>query len=187
MLRLFIAVPLPAEIRAACALLQTRMPGARWVKADNLHLTLRFVGEADGATYEALRETLGEARGRPFELALGGLGHFPPRGAPRVLWAGVERSEPLAALQRRAERAVQAAGVPPEGRGYSAHLTLARLERTPARAVGEYLAANNLFKAGPFRVESFALLSSKLRPDGPVYTVEQEYPLTEETPDETSP
>jgi 2'-5' RNA ligase len=175
--RLFAAIPLPDSVRSDLALLQTRIAGARWVKQEQLHLTLRFIGETIDADYQRCREALAAAVIPLFNLQLKGIGHFPPRGAPRVLWAGVTDCPELLVLQKRIEKSLTTAGLPADKHAYTPHLTLARLERTPPREVGEYIVANNLFKSEVFPVTEFRLYSSKLNPGGVVHTVEAVYPL----------
>lgn len=153
------------------------MAGARWVKSPQMHLTLRFIGETIDADYHRYREALNDAVTSPFSLQLKGIGHFPPRGAPRVLWVGVADSTALVALQKRVEKSLIAAGLPPDKHAYTPHLTLARLERTPPREVGEYIVTNNLFRSEVFPVTEFRLYSSKLNPGGVVHTVEAVYLL----------
>lgn len=175
--RLFVAVEMPEGVKQHLALLTGGVPGARWVPRDQWHLTLRFVGDADGGELEDLRAELGRVRVPSFALAVRGVGHFPPRGAPTVLWAGVDRSDGLAALHDAVERAVRAAGLPPEDRKFHPHVTLARLKGTPPRRVGEWLSAHGLFEAPPFVAAEFVLFRSTLGSKGALHEVEEAYPL----------
>ena len=175
--RLFVAVPIPEAVQRDLALLQTRMAGARWAKPSQMHLTLRFIGEAIDSDYHRYREALQEIAVPAFSLQLKGIGHFPPRGTPRVLWVGVADPAPLQALQSRVEKTLIAAGLPADKHAYTPHLTLARLERTPAEAVGEFIVRNNLYKSEPFPVTEYRLYSSKLQPGGVEHTLEAAYPL----------
>ena len=86
--RLFVAIDTPENIRAQLEALLSGVPGARWVTSDQLHLTLRFVGEVDGPTFRDIADALGGVEEEAFELALKGVGHFPPRGKAKILWAG---------------------------------------------------------------------------------------------------
>src|SRR6266568_527239 len=130
--RLFVAIDLPDDVRRELDQLREPLPGAHWVPVEQLHLTLRFIGEVDDATLLAVKEGLAGVSGAPFPLAVQGVGHFPPGKHPRVLWVGLDAGPLLGELQRDIETAVQAAGLPAEERPFSPHITLARLRETPA-------------------------------------------------------
>lgn len=181
-MRLFVAVELPDAVREGLSRLCADVPGARWVEPEQMHLTLRFIGEVDGLVEREVVDALARVRAEPFSVSLSGVGHFPPRGLPRVLWAGVERSEALAALHDRVERALQRAGLEPERRRFFPHVTLARLRGTPARAVGSFLVAHGLYRSPAFAVDVFHLYSSRLTPKRAVYRIEASYPLVERAP-----
>lgn len=178
MYRLFVAVDLPEEIRTEAADIAKTLQGGRRVPQEQLHLTLRFIGEADDKTLHAVKAALKEILGHSFPLVLRGLGHFPPRGLPRVLWVGIEESVPLRELQRSVELALIGAGIPPEERRFSPHLTLARLKDTPPGKVQALEQHNRDFRAGPFLVTEFHLYSSTLTREGAIHTVAATYPLT---------
>ena len=131
--RLFVALPLPESI--ADQLLGLMDDGAplRWQEAEQLHLTLRFIGEVERPIAEDLAVALGRMDWAPFTLALGGVGHFSRRRGG-AFWAGVAPREPVATLAARIERAVQACGLPAETRAYHPHITLARWNRRSAAA-----------------------------------------------------
>lgn len=177
MVRLFVAVDLPAGVREGLSTLCFGVPGARWVEGDQLHLTLRFIGEVDGVCFRDIATALGAVGGTAFELTLDGLGHFPPRGAPRVLWAGVERSASLVSLRTRIESALASVGVAREGRKFAPHISLARLNGTPPSRVGRFFQDHPLFRSPPFTIDRFCLYSSTLGPRGARHRVEAEYPL----------
>ncbi len=178
MYRLFVAIDFPDHVRARLAGLAHGLPGARWVPEDQYHLTLRFIGEVDGAVFRDIAAALETVTAPPFSLELKGMGCFPPRRQPRVLWVGVEADETLHLLQRRIEAALVRVGVPPEGRKFAPHVTLARLRTpVPRQRLGHFLAGNNLFAAGPIQVDSFLLYSSFLTPKGAFHQVEAEYRL----------
>ncbi len=177
MIRLFVAIDLPDEVRDAIADIGRDLPGARRVPRDQLHLTLRFIGEVRDDTFAAIRTALERVTGAPFLLALRGVGHFPPGRHPRVLWVGLEESAPLLKLQQEVELALIGANIPPEERKFSPHLTLARLKDTPP---GPVLALEERFKAfgaGPFTVTEFHLYSSALTRSGAIHTRENTYRL----------
>lgn len=178
MSRLFIAIDLPDDIKTAIRGLCSGLPGARWVPDDQLHLTLRFLGEVDHSLFAELYEGLEEIRCKPFPLHLKGLGVFPHTGKARVLWVGMKKSDALTELRKKVDSIVRRLDIPLEKKKFSPHITIARLQKTPAPRLGTYLAANNLFRQPPFRVNSIRLYSSILKPEGAVHTCEAEYFLT---------
>jgi RNA 2',3'-cyclic 3'-phosphodiesterase len=177
MYRLFVAIELPEWVKAELAGLSFGLPGAHWVPDDQLHLTLRFIGEVDRVQFEEIGQALTEVQIDPFDLALEGVGTFPPRGKPTVLWVGLEKSEPLLQLRRRVESALVQVGLPPEGRKFSPHITLARLKDVPLNRLGEFLMGHALFKLAPFEIKEFHLFSSQLTQKGAIHTLEATYSL----------
>jgi RNA 2',3'-cyclic 3'-phosphodiesterase len=171
--RLFIAIDPPADIRDQLTGLCCGLPAARWVAPEQFHLTLCFIGEVSGAVFLDIREALDEIRAEPFTLRFKGVGFFPPRGQPRVVWAGVEQSDPLLALQRRITTRLTMLDVALEQRKFSPHLTLARLNQTPPSRVGRYLQEHALFASTEFTVEEMVLYSSVLGRKGASHIVEQ--------------
>jgi len=177
MVRLFTAIDLPESVTSALGRMAYGLPGARWVEEEQLHLTLRFIGEVDGGLFREIREELAEVQAEPFEIQLQGFGCFPPRGAPRVLWAGVHPATELARLKRKIDAALARLSIPPEARKFSPHVTVARLKNSPPQRVARFIAGNNLFQSPPFHVEGFHLYSSQLTPKGAIHRVEASYPL----------
>lgn len=180
-MRLFYCVELPAEVRATLARgirpLQIRIRGATWVAEDNLHLTLRFLGDVGEDFLPALRD-LGAAVAAgiaPFDLPLERLGAFPHPGRARVVWAGpTADSAPFAILAQRIEEDVQALGFPPERKLALPHVTLARL-RIPQDLAA--LVEGTALPALRARVSRITLMRSELRPHGPLYTPVERWPL----------
>ncbi len=180
-MRAFLCVELPDDVRGALAdvsqRLRRRLGAAKWVSADNLHITLRFLGEIGEETVQSVGESASEVAAviRPFALELSTLGAFPRPERGRVLWVGPagsdRRFDELAGLL---EDAVQAAGLPPERRTASPHVTLARF-RTP-KDVAEVVAP---LERGPLvvPVRQIVLMRSELRPQGPSYTPVTHLPL----------
>lgn len=175
--RLFVAIDLPVMVREQLSTLCCGLPGARWVKAEQLHLTLRFIGDVDGSVFKQIREALSEVNCEPFSLQLKDIGFFPPRGKPRVLWVGIGKNEQLVRLRNRIESTLVRMGLPPEGRKFSPHITLARLKDTPGSRIGAYLAHNSLFATESFPVHEFYLYSSVLNAKGAKHYIEEAYPL----------
>ena len=175
--RLFVAIDPPEEIREQLSRLCCGLPNARWTTPEQFHLTLVFIGEVDGSAFLDIRESLSEISVPRFTLQLEGVGFFPPRGNPRVIWAGVKNNDSLQAVQRKITTRIFHLGLEPENRKFSPHITLARLKQTPAAKVGKYLENNGLFQSFPFEVDCFTLYSSILGRNGASHVVEQVYPI----------
>jgi 2'-5' RNA ligase len=176
-MRLFVALDLPETVKEQLRLISCGLPGARWVQSEQLHLTLRFIGEADGSELQEIRESLAFVRCRAFSLCVQGVGFFPPRQEPHTLWAGVENSEPLLHLYQKIESALKRIGLEPEQRKFAPHITLARLHHTQPDRMGSFLEQHSLLSVPPFQANSFRLYRSILGSEGSRYYVEEEYPL----------
>ena len=179
MIRLFVAIPLPGPVRQRLESLCCGLKGAKWVRPENMHLTLRFIGEAPNDLIGDFDAALAAIRAPGFELTLDGVGSFGRGRNPHTVWAGVEKSEPLMRLQAKVESALVRAGCPAEGRKFSAHVTTARLKSAKPRDVAAWAADRAAFQAGPFSVDRFTLYSSHLASAGAIHTAEAEYPLAE--------
>ena len=175
-MRLFAALVLPDDVAAALSLIQAGVPGARWSTRDQLHLTLRFIGEVDGRVARAVDDALAMVRAPSFRLTLKSVGQFGGK-TPNAIWAGVETNPALRHLQRKIESALQRAGLPAETRKFTPHVTLARLRGTPSAKVIAYLTDHALFATRPFEVGGFILYSSVTTPNGSLYRAERAYPL----------
>lgn len=174
--RLFVAIDLPQSIKEHLKTLCFGLPGARWVKPEQLHLTLRFIGEVDGGVFHDIKQALFEIDVPQFSMQLDGLGCFPPRGRPRVLWTGIKPCPELIHLQKKIETVLtKQVGLSPEGRKYSPHIAIARTAKTPAPRVGRYIEEYGLYLSEPFTVDEFRLYSSFLGRNGAVHNVEQCY------------
>lgn len=177
-MRLFVAIDLPEAVKEQLTMISCGLPGARWVKPEQLHLTLRFIGEVDGSTFLDIQEGLAEVSCESFPMQLQGIGFFPPRKKPRVIWVGIEKNEQLLRLRNRIESVLVRTGLEPERRKFAPHITLARLNKTPSSKVGRFLEQHNLFISPLFQVNEFRLYSSVINAKGAKHFVEQEYPLT---------
>ena len=175
--RLFVAIDLPERIKDDITATYVALPGARWMDEEHLHLTLRFIGEVDGGVFQDIKEGLASVRAEGFFLQVKGLGFFPPRKTPKVLWAGIAPVEQVSALRNRIENVLVGLGLAPEGRKYSPHITLARLRDAPLVRLGRFLAGNNLFATPEFPVAEFHLYSSEVTSKGAFHTLEASYPL----------
>jgi RNA 2',3'-cyclic 3'-phosphodiesterase len=176
-MRLFVALELPAHVKQQMALLAGGIPGARWVKPENYHLTLRFIGEQPPHRAEEIDAALMALRGRSFMLAFAGVGTFDKAGRSTALWLGVERNEALDRLRAKIETALQRIGLEPERRRFMAHVTLARLDGVAEARLASYVQAHNLFRTDPVEVGHFTLFSSWPGNEQPVYTPEVAYAL----------
>lgn len=175
--RLFVAIDLPEEIKASLSQFSGAVPGARWVDTSQIHLTLRFIGDVDPQTVSKIKKALSGIHFPSFPLCVAGVGHFPPRGFPRVLWVGVEPRAELVALQKGIESALQQAGVPPEERPFSPHITLARLKETPPAAIGAFESLHRELAYPSFPAAEYVLYSSVLTPKGAIHRKEEVFPL----------
>ena len=181
-MRLFVALDLPGTLRRRLALLAGGLAGARWVPAENLHLTLRFIGETPGWQAEEIDHALGALRAPGFPLTLAGIGLFAKGGRGTALWTGVERTPALDHLHTKVETALQRIGLEPERRRFAPHVTLARVDATPEPRLAAYLQAHGLFRAEPVPIGHFTLFSSRLGKERAVYVAEAEYELSPATP-----
>ena len=178
MIRLFVGIELPNELRQRMALIQTGVERAQWVPTENIHLTLRFIGNILGDGEDDALDALETIHAPPFSLTLNGAGHFESRKRLRALWLSVERSDALIDLRNRIESALVRAGLEPERRKYKPHITIARINNGSPGIARSWLSANTMFRSVPFTVESFVLFSSHLSRDKAIYTPEMEFPLT---------
>ena len=176
MIRLFVALELPEALRQRLALMAGGVPGAKWQREDQMHLTLRFIGEIDERVAHDVDEALETIRAPAFTLELAGVGDFGGR-EPHALWAGVRANNALIHLEKKVESALQRVGLDAETRKFTPHVTLARLRNAPRAKVAEFIAHHSLFASGPIAIDHFALYSSHLGSGGAVYRVEQTYPL----------
>jgi RNA 2',3'-cyclic 3'-phosphodiesterase len=176
--RLFTGLEIPSHVGQSLALMRGGLPGARWIDPGNYHLTLRFIGDIDGALANEIAGMLGRVRRVAFELRLDGLLSFGGR-KPRALVATVQPIAPLMELQAEQERLLQRLGLEPEGRKYTPHVTLARLRESSSRQVADYLSARGHYRSAPFAISRFVLFSSRALVGGGPYVVEESYPLAE--------
>ncbi len=176
MIRLFVALEIPEAVRERLVTLQGGVPDSRWADSAQMHLTLRFIGEVDENVAHDIDDALSTLRAPAFVLEIAGVGEFGGK-VPRALWAGARGAGALEHLQRKVETALQRLGLPAEERKFSPHVTLARLKGAPHAKVMEFLTHHALFASGPFKIDSFALVSSHLGSGGAVYHFERRYPL----------
>lgn len=177
MIRLFVALAVPAAAAEGLAPLATGVPGARWSPPENLHITLRFVGETPEPIAEDLDAALGAVTTPPFDVTLAGVGAFSDDRGINAIWAGVEASEALSRLQRKCETAARRSGLKPDTRAWKPHVTLAYLTAAEGSRVAAWLQSHNLLRLPPFRVERYGLYSSWRTRHGSAYQLERSYSL----------
>ncbi len=188
LIRAFIAIELPLEIRAHLeATIQKfkaqKIQAVRWVAVDNIHLTLKFLGDTSSGDLGKLTNILQKQMSshQPFSVQVAGVGAFPNPQRPRIIWVGLQAPSGLNILQASIETAASLIGIPPEDRSFSPHLTLGRVRNDASPADLQTLrAALNLIQVGSlgdFTVNQFTLFRSDLRPQGPLYTVLQQFAL----------
>ena len=175
MIRLFVAIDLPETIRPFVAGMGRSIPGSRPVPEEQLHITLKFIGDTNENQLPEIRESLRSVRFRPLRFQLKDLGHFPPRGKPTVIWAGIKPAKPLISLRNTIERNLEEIGIEREKRKFSPHLTLCRLRNSPIKRVTGFLMDNSGLETPEFEVNSFTLYSSILTPKGAIHTIEETF------------
>lgn len=173
--RLFTGLEIPAPVVADLAMLRGGLSGARWLDADLYHLTLRFIGDIDAATADAVAEALDDVEREAFTVTLDGLDSF-GGDRPRALIARVRQNEALVELQAQHERLLRRLGLAPETRKFAPHVTLARLRQTSPLAVAGFLESRGGFVRS-FDVARFVLYSAREQTGGGPYLVEAAYPL----------
>lgn len=177
MIRLFTGLAVPDTVALRLSLIQAGIPGARWSTREQLHLTLRFIGEVDESFANQIDDALSGLSSPAFDLRLKGVGEF-GGDKPRAVWADVADPQPVIHLARKIESLLQRIGLPAETRKFKPHVTLARLRSTPPGAVMDWLTDHARFASDIFPVSAFHLYSSRLTPNGSVYVAEQSYSLT---------
>ena len=176
-LRAFIALEIDVGLKDRLAgvirLLKERINGVKWVSAENLHLTLRFLGASSEETLDRMQPALQTAASAcpACDAEVSELGMFPERGSPRVLWLATALPGPVLRLQEACEAAAVAAGFPPESRPFRSHLTLGRFRDAAARPTLPSL------EPGVARLDTLVLFKSDLRRQGAVYTPLREFRL----------
>jgi 2'-5' RNA ligase len=175
--RLFVAIRPPEPIRDLLVDAMDESANFRWQDDEQLHITLRFVGEVDRPVADDLADALAGIRAEPLELRVAGVGRFEQRNSG-ALWAGVEPRPPLAALAAKVERVCQAIGLGPERRTFHPHITIARWKGRRSREVHDFLERRSGLSSEPFRVDRFILFESRLSRHGAHYEAVHTYPLS---------
>ncbi|PTM40460.1 RNA 2',3'-cyclic phosphodiesterase [Bosea sp. 124] len=174
--RLFTALEIPAEVASVLTLHRGGLAGARWIDPADFHITLRFLGDVDRRMANDLDAFLADIRNYPFEVTLDALGSF-GGDKPRAVFARVQPSPGLSELQADLERMMRRLGLPPEGRKFVPHVTLARLRDASPVDVAHYLSLHPIVRPITFTARRLALMSSRDSVGGGPYVLEAAYPL----------
>ncbi len=172
--RLFTGIELPEDAVGRLSMIRAGLPGAHWIGPENYHITMRFVGDISDKDADDFAAALADVSFDSFHIELSGLGSF-GGNKPHTIYAGVKPSPGLQSLQKAHERAARLAGLPPETRNFTPHITLARLRNVSPFALAEYLARYGGFFSAPFEVTRFVLFSSRPNQGGGPYLVEETY------------
>lgn len=179
--RLFTALEIPSPVATQLSFLQGGLPGARWIDRENLHLTLRFIGDIDNSLARELAYEFEKVKSAPFKLKLEDLDVF--GGAkPHSLYAKVQRNEALSELQSAQERICQRLGLDPDKRKFTPHVTIARLRGAKPESIARYLSSRGGFQSLDFDISEFVLLSSRDSVGGGPYVTEERYKLLAKEP-----
>ena len=179
--RLFVSIGFPEPCQAALAKLMEPLEGVRWTRPEQLHLTLRFLGDTLEDQAQRMIESLSAVRVEPFLLPLEGVGVFPPRGPARILWAGLGRAHTrLFQLRQQVDDALLAAGWRGEMRSFEPHITVGRVVTASPKPIEAWLHHHRDFEGPPFRVSGFQLMASELRSNGPVHRIYHDFALSAE-------
>jgi RNA 2',3'-cyclic 3'-phosphodiesterase len=174
--RLFVAIRPPLAIREALIAIMGDVESARWQDDEQLHITVRFIGEVDARTADDLAAGLAGIASPPLDLRVSGVGGFEKKGRVHTLWAGVYPREPLEALNRKIGLLMTSVGLPTEGLAYIPHITLARFSAQGGH-VGSFLARHGDLALPEFQAAEFALYESRLGAGGPAYEDIATYPM----------
>lgn len=175
--RLFVALRPPETIRNQLLDLEDGVDGARWQDEEQLHLTLRFIGEVEGRQADDIALALGQLRHASFALRLSGVGTFANKGAVHTLWAGVTPADEVTALHRKVDAALVRAGLSPEARRFQPHITLARFSRSARPFLTDFVHAHAALRSEPFAIMEFDLYESRLGRHGSSYHLLAQWPL----------
>jgi 2'-5' RNA ligase len=176
MQRLFVAIQPPLAIRERLLAAMGGVINARWQSDEQLHLTLRFIGEVDRHGAADIGAALGMIHHPRFALSLDRIGQFDRRGRAESLWVGVSPQVAIEGLKRKVDQALVRVGVAPEQRAYLPHITLARFSRK-AGDIGDFAARSGQLATVPFPVDNFTLYESHLATDGAAYVPLARFPL----------
>ena len=176
--RLFTALEIPSQIAMQLSLLQTGIPGVRWIDRENFHITLRFIGDVDRPLARELAQSFEDVKAGPFSLRLENLDVF-GNSKPHSLFAGVRKSDELLTVRAEQDRICWRLGLEPDSRKFTPHVTLARVRGTGSDVIASYLSSHGSYQSDAFSVGRFVLLSSRDGVGGGPYVREETYELVE--------
>lgn len=178
--RLFIAIDFPEHVKNSIRKLEGGLPRLKWANLNQLHLTLRFIGDAGPEQAEMIQSALRQVSENAFEFEIGGTGFFPNRKRPSVFWLGIQPGHGLSALKEKIDYCLERfAGIPPEQRDFAPHITLLRFRSRPHEEMTAALEDNfSRMPSAVIPVERFILYSSELNNTGAIHRVEAEYRLS---------
>jgi RNA 2',3'-cyclic 3'-phosphodiesterase len=183
-MRIFIALDIPAEIRAALTEYMDHAralaPDARWARVEGLHVTLKFIGEVSDARVQEIKTALASVKAQPFAVRFEGVGFFPNANAARVFWAGVDGGNALPQLASAVDAALEKIGIAREAKPYHPHLTLARTSTRPLRGLQTLVSdppSQFNSKFGEMTAREFFLYQSQTQKGGSLYTKLERFAL----------
>ncbi|SHE96835.1 2'-5' RNA ligase [Fodinibius roseus] len=176
-MRLFVAIPLPESVRDRLADLEQPVEGVRWQRRSQLHITLKFLGDTREEQLDPLVSELSAVRQQEFSMKIKGLGCFPQKGPPRILWAGISNAAELKKLKDRIEEKCVALGFDPEERPFKPHITLGRIQGVTRRDIRSLINQHKQFAIPDVSVREFVMYESILQSDGAVHKRVSGFPL----------
>jgi len=177
MIRLFTSIGLPEQYKNKLHHICYGIRYAKWVKKEDLHLTICFMGEIEEHQLEETQEILQAIKFSSFDLKVKGVGFFKKRHKPITLWAGVDQNDQLKDFHQKIVNSLRSINIPIENKHFSPHITLARVPKINEEKLAQYLEQHTLFELPSYSIDSFRLIKSKLTEKGPIYTILREYDL----------
>ena len=181
-MRLFVAIDLPPETKSDIGFLRGGIADARWIAAENSHVTLAFIGEVQSPMMMDIPLALGRIKYPAFDLDIEGVGVFGSNKRPRILWAGVRPTPAINLLHQKVVTAIESVGAQVDDRRFRPHITLARVHNSPYEKVRHFLTDHALFRTNTIEVNSFTLFSSHLASSGAIYHEEVSFDLMSPVP-----
>lgn len=178
-MRLFVAIPMPESVTEQVGEVQEPIEGVRWQKEQKLHLTLKFLGNTETQRAREIQQALDAISISSFSITIDGLGYFPKGKKPRVLWAGIQKNEPLQKLHEAVESRCTDLGFDPEQRSFKPHVTIGRIKGASRSEVEDFIDQHKNFHISDVPVEEFVLFESKLHPEGAKHFRKKTYNLSE--------
>jgi len=173
MVRIFVGIKIPEDIKNLLSTLKRKIKGGRWLRKDQLHLTLSYIGEVSEFDLERIKNSLNGILSHPLNLRLNGVGNF----STKALWAGISPSKELSLLKKEIDKRLKSENINLDKRKFIPHITLARIRNGKVEEIADFLECFCRVKSDEFEVNKFVLFSSKLKKDGAEYLIESEFSL----------